>query len=81
MRGRGGEGDDNPRADTISYPQLKFDARKKTDLNFRSAKALRLSPATIDYRTASAWFKQAGGNLDGIIAKHLDRSMWNFHRF
>jgi hypothetical protein len=33
MRGRGGEGDDNPCADTISYPQLKFDARKKSDLH------------------------------------------------
>lgn len=41
-------------------------------LNFRSAKSLRLSPATTDYRTASAWFKKAGGNLDGIIAKRLD---------
>jgi ATP-dependent DNA ligase len=41
-------------------------------LNFRSAKALRLSPATTDYRTASAWFKKAGGNLDGIIVKRLD---------
>ena len=41
-------------------------------LNFRSAKAVRLSPATTDYRTASAWFKKAGGDLDGIIAKRLD---------
>ncbi|PYJ64892.1 MAG: ATP-dependent DNA ligase, partial [Verrucomicrobia bacterium] len=30
-------------------------------LNFRSAKALRLSPATTDHRTASDWFKKAGG--------------------
>jgi ATP-dependent DNA ligase len=43
-----------------------------TRLNFTSAKALRLSPATTDYRTASAWFKKAGGDLDGIIAKQLD---------
>ena len=41
-------------------------------LTFRSAKALRLSPATIDYSTATRWFKKAGGNLDGIIAKRLD---------
>jgi ATP-dependent DNA ligase len=40
--------------------------------NFRSAKALRLSPATTDYRTASGWFKKVGGDLDGIIAKRLD---------
>jgi ATP-dependent DNA ligase len=42
--------------------------------NFRSAKALRLSPATTDYRTASGWFKKVGGDLDGIIAKRLDAS-------
>jgi len=41
-------------------------------LNFRSAKALRLSPATSRYQTAREWFKKAGGNLDGIIAKRLD---------
>jgi ATP-dependent DNA ligase len=40
--------------------------------NFKSAKALRLSPATTDYRTARMWFKKAGGNLDGVIAKRLD---------
>jgi ATP-dependent DNA ligase len=40
--------------------------------NFRSSKNLRLSPATTDYGTACAWFKKAGGDLDGIIAKHLD---------
>ena len=39
--------------------------------NFKSAKAIRLSPATTDYRTASKWFKKAGGNLDGIVAKRL----------
>jgi ATP-dependent DNA ligase len=40
--------------------------------NFRSAKNVRLSPATTDYRVAKAWFKKAGGDLDGIIAKRLD---------
>jgi ATP-dependent DNA ligase len=40
-------------------------------LNFRSAKSLRLSPATTDYQTASKWFKKAGGDLDGILAKRL----------
>jgi ATP-dependent DNA ligase len=40
--------------------------------NFRSTKNLRLSPATTDLRVASDWFKRAGGDLDGIIAKHLD---------
>jgi ATP-dependent DNA ligase len=41
-------------------------------LNFRSAKNLRLSPATTNHRTASKWFKKAGDDLDGIIAKRLD---------
>ena len=40
--------------------------------NFRSAKNLRLSPATTDHRTASAWFEKTGADLDGIIAKRLD---------
>jgi ATP-dependent DNA ligase len=41
-------------------------------LNFVSAKNLRISPATTDHRTAGQWFKKAGGDLDGIIAKRLD---------
>jgi ATP-dependent DNA ligase len=41
-------------------------------LNFKSAKALRLSPATTDRRGASEWFKKSGGDLDGILAKCLD---------
>jgi ATP-dependent DNA ligase len=41
-------------------------------LNFKFAKNLRISPATTDDRTASKWFKRAGGDLDGIIAKRLD---------
>src|SRR6059058_1453957 len=40
--------------------------------NFKFSKALRLSPATTDYRTARKWFKKAGGNLDGVIAKRLE---------
>src|SRR6266480_3454743 len=40
--------------------------------NLRSVKNLRLSPETTDYRTAAKWFKKAGGNLDGVIAKRLD---------
>jgi len=40
--------------------------------NLKFSKALRLSPATTDYRTARTWFKKAGGNLDGVIAKRLD---------
>lgn len=40
--------------------------------NFRSAKNIRLSPATTDLRIATQWFKKTGGDLDGIIAKRLD---------
>jgi ATP-dependent DNA ligase len=40
--------------------------------NFRSAKTLRLSPATTNLQIANKWFKQTGGDLDGIIAKRLD---------
>jgi len=43
-------------------------------LNLRSAKNIRLSPAATDHRTASEWFKEAGGDLDGVIAKRLDAS-------
>lgn len=40
--------------------------------NLRSAKNVRLSPATTDLRLANEWFKKTGGDLDGIIAKRLD---------
>jgi ATP-dependent DNA ligase len=41
-------------------------------LNLRSAKSIRLSPAATDHKIASEWFKKAGGDLDGIIAKRLE---------
>ncbi len=41
-------------------------------LNFRSTKHLLLSPATTDHKMAGKWFKKAGGDLDGILAKRLD---------
>jgi len=40
--------------------------------NLRSAKSIRLSPATTDYRVANDWFRKTGRDLDGIIAKRLD---------
>jgi ATP-dependent DNA ligase len=40
--------------------------------NLRSAKSIRLSPATIDYKVANNWFRKTGRDLDGIIAKRLD---------
>jgi ATP-dependent DNA ligase len=36
------------------------------------ARPVRLSPATLDIKTANKWFKAVGGNLDGIVAKRLD---------
>src|SRR5437773_12412414 len=41
--------------------------------NFRSAKNVRLSPATTDLSLANKWFKRTGGDLDGIIAKAFGR--------
>jgi len=41
-------------------------------VNFKSAKTLSTSPATTNRQTASQWFKKAGGDLDGIIAKQRD---------
>src|SRR5215470_3942367 len=40
--------------------------------NLQSAKNIRLSPATTDYKVASDWFRKSGRDLDGIIAKRLD---------
>jgi ATP-dependent DNA ligase len=40
--------------------------------NLKSAKAIKLSPATTSLAQAKKWFKKAGGNLDGVMAKRLD---------
>jgi ATP-dependent DNA ligase len=40
--------------------------------NFKSNKAIRLSPATTNLKQAKKWFDKAGGDLDGVIAKRLD---------
>jgi ATP-dependent DNA ligase len=45
---------------------------KFTRSNFKTTKHVQLSPATTDLRIANEWFKKAGGDLDGIIAKRLD---------
>ncbi|PWT84279.1 MAG: ATP-dependent DNA ligase, partial [Acidobacteria bacterium] len=41
-------------------------------LKLQPAKNIRLSPAATDHEIASKWFKKAGGDLDGVIAKRLD---------
>jgi ATP-dependent DNA ligase len=40
--------------------------------NLKSARAIKLSPATTSLIQAKKWFEKVGGNLDGIIGKRLD---------
>jgi ATP-dependent DNA ligase len=49
-------------------PQLEQFAAKY----LRGHRDIRLSLATVELRVAKKWFKAAGGNLDGIVAKRLD---------
>ncbi len=63
--------------DKQSYLELHLRERRRllekfARSNTRSAKSIRLSPATTDYRIASEWFRKTGRDLDGIIAKRLD---------
>jgi ATP-dependent DNA ligase len=58
---------------------LKLNLRERRRLlekfarsNLRSAKNIRLSPATTDDPVANNWFRKTGRDLDGIIAKRLD---------
>jgi len=39
---------------------------------FKGAPQVRLSPGTEDLKQARAWLAQAGGALDGVVAKRLD---------
>ena len=63
--------------DGESYLKLNLRERRRllekfTRSNLRSAKNIRLSPATTDYKVANDWFRKTGRDLDGIIAKRLD---------
>lgn len=40
--------------------------------SLKSARAIKLSPATTSLVQAKKWFEKVGGNLDGIIGKRLD---------
>jgi ATP-dependent DNA ligase len=40
---------------------------------FAASGAIRLSPATTDLALARKWFRSKSADLDGIVAKHLDR--------
>lgn len=60
-----------------SYLELHLRERRRllekfARSNLRSAKNIRLSPVSNDYRLASDWFQKTGRDLDGIIAKRLD---------
>jgi ATP-dependent DNA ligase len=63
--------------DGESYLKVPLRERRKLLEKFarsdlRSAKDIRLSPATTDYNVANNWFRKTGRDLDGIIAKLLD---------
>jgi ATP-dependent DNA ligase len=63
--------------DGKSYLKLHLRVRRRllekfARSNLRSAKNIRLSPATTDYGVASDWFRKTGRDLDGIIAKRVD---------
>src|SRR5215831_17752539 len=60
-----------------SYLELSLRERRDllenfARLNLRSARHIRLSPATTDLSRANEWLKKTGGDLDGVIAKRLD---------
>jgi ATP-dependent DNA ligase len=64
-------------ADGKSLVKASLQARRKALVAFASkyfltGKALRLSPATTNLKTARQWFRQVGTDLDGIVAKRLN---------
>jgi ATP-dependent DNA ligase len=52
--------------------QRRAELVKFVTRNLKSSRAIKLSPATTSFAQAKKWFAQAGGNLDGVIAKRLD---------
>jgi ATP-dependent DNA ligase len=68
----------DPRGKSL-LPMELAERRKRleafADRNFpdEDAGPIRLSPATTDVKTARRWFRSAGKDLDGVIAKQLDR--------
>src|SRR6266576_1805608 len=55
----------------VPLSERRIALEKFATKNLKSAKAINLSPATTSLAQAKKWFEKAGGNLDGIIAKHL----------
>jgi ATP-dependent DNA ligase len=56
----------------VPLSERRIALEKFATKNLKSAKAIKLSPATTSLAQAKKWFKKAGGNLDGVIAKRLD---------
>ena len=56
----------------VPLSERRIALEKFATKNLKSAKAIKLSPATTSLAQAKKWFETAGGNLDGIIAKYLD---------
>jgi ATP-dependent DNA ligase len=64
-----------PRGESLVDRPLR-DRRPKLEQLFQdyleNQPRIQLSPAATEYRQAEKWFKTAGGDLDGVIAKQLD---------
>ena len=56
----------------LSLQDRRARLEKFAEKYFADNEAIRLSPATDNVKVAKKWFKAAGGNLDGIIAKRID---------
>src|SRR5438874_3498487 len=56
----------------VPLRERRIALEKFTAKNFKSARAIKLSPATTSLAQAKKWFEKVGGNLDGIIGKRLD---------
>jgi ATP-dependent DNA ligase len=55
---------------TLSERRKKLDAFVKK--YFAKSRTIELSPQTRDLKIAKGWLAGAGGDVDGVIAKHLD---------
>jgi len=56
--------------ETLTARRKKLDAFAKK--HFAKNKTIELSPQTSDFKIAKSWLAGAGGDVDGVIAKHLD---------
>ena len=56
----------------VPLRQRRIALEKFAAKDFKSAPAIKLSPATTSLAQAKNWLEKVGGNLDGIIGKRLD---------